>query len=107
MLRSPKPPRDHRRRRRDGDRRHPGPLSPRAPESRRRKEAEEKHAEGGLLQSIGDFFRGFGTVLQSRPFLLLCAATLLLFNGFILTASFQFYVIIYYVLGGDQALGAE
>ncbi|MDX1419955.1 MAG: MFS transporter [Rubricoccaceae bacterium] len=70
-------------------------------------EAEEKHAGGGLLQSVGAFFRGFGTVLQSRPFLLLCAATFLIFNGFMLIASFQFYVIIYYVFGGDQALGAE
>jgi GPH family glycoside/pentoside/hexuronide:cation symporter len=37
----------------------------------------------------------------------LCAATFLVFNGFMLVASFQFYVIIYYVFGGDQVLGAE
>ena len=37
----------------------------------------------------------------------LCAATFLVFNGFILISSFQFYVIIYYVFGGDQKLGAE
>jgi GPH family glycoside/pentoside/hexuronide:cation symporter len=29
------------------------------------------------------------------------------FNGFMLVASFQTYVIIYYVFGGDQSLGAE
>ncbi len=30
-----------------------------------------------------------------------------MFNGFILIASFQFYVIIYYVTGGDQTAGAK
>jgi len=41
------------------------------------------------------------------PFLKLCAATFLVFNGFMLISSFQFYVIIYYVFGGDTELGAE
>ena len=31
----------------------------------------------------------------------------MVFNGFMLIASFQFYVIIYYVCGGDQTLGAK
>jgi GPH family glycoside/pentoside/hexuronide:cation symporter len=61
----------------------------------------------GLVQNLKDFFQGFGTVLKSKPFRLLCAATFLVFNGFMLIASFQFYVIIYYVFGGDQAAGAE
>ena len=30
-----------------------------------------------------------------------------MFNGFILVSSFQSYVIIYYVFGGDQAEGAK
>jgi GPH family glycoside/pentoside/hexuronide:cation symporter len=37
----------------------------------------------------------------------LCVATFLVFNGFILISSFQYYVIIYYVTGGDQNLGAK
>ncbi|MEJ2603333.1 MAG: MFS transporter, partial [Gammaproteobacteria bacterium] len=52
-------------------------------------------------------FQGFLTTLRFRPFLKLCAATFLVFNGFILISSFQFYVIIYYVLGGDKVAGAE
>ncbi len=54
-----------------------------------------------------EFFQGFGTTLSSRPFLRLCLATFLVFNGFILVSSFQSYVIIYYVFGGNQILGAE
>ena len=60
-----------------------------------------------LRRNIVDFFKGFGTALSSGPFLKLCLATFLVFNGFILISSFQFYVIIYYVFGGDQLRGAE
>jgi GPH family glycoside/pentoside/hexuronide:cation symporter len=61
----------------------------------------------GLKRSLKAFGRGVATTMASRPFLKLCAATFLVFNGFILISSFQYYVIIYYVFGGDQALGAE
>ena len=62
---------------------------------------------GALRRNLVDFFVGFGTALSSRPFLKLCVATFLVFNGFMLISSFQFYVIIYYVFGGDQTRGAE
>ena len=54
-----------------------------------------------------DFFKGFLITLKFKPFLSLCGATFLVFNGFMMVSSFQSYVIIYYVFGGDQALGAE
>ncbi len=60
-----------------------------------------------VLNNILDFLRGFLITLKSKPFLKLCAATFLVFNGFMLIASFQFYVIIYYVFGGDTALGSK
>lgn len=56
---------------------------------------------------VKDFFAGFGATLKFSPFLKLCAATFLVFNGFMLVSSFQFYVIIYYVFAGDQSQGAE
>ncbi|RMH69385.1 MAG: MFS transporter [Gemmatimonadetes bacterium] len=58
-------------------------------------------------KTILSFFKGFALVLKSKPFLLLCVATFLVFNGFIMISSFQSYVIIYYVFGGDQTRGAE
>lgn len=64
--------------------------------------------EGSTLgAAIAGFFKGFVTTLKFKPFLYLCVATFLVFNGFQLVASFQIYVIIYYVFGGDQTLGAE
>lgn len=76
---------------------------------------EEKLKEGEVLEPVTSalkknvigFFEGFLATLKVKPFLKLCAATFLVFNGFMLVASFQFYVIIYYVFGGDQELGAE
>jgi len=67
----------------------------------------EGQTGGASLSGITGFFRGFGITLSSRPFLKLCLATFLVFNGFMLISSFQFYVIIYYVCGGDQAAGAK
>jgi GPH family glycoside/pentoside/hexuronide:cation symporter len=60
-----------------------------------------------VTRQTAAFFKGFATTLKSRPFLRLCIATFLVFNGFIMISSFQSYVIIYYVFGGKQELGAE
>ena len=56
---------------------------------------------------ILDFFQGFAKALSFMPFLKLCLATFLVFNGFILISSFSTYVIIYYVFSGDTVKGAE
>ena len=69
--------------------------------------AEGKAPYAGLMNSVAGFFRGFGETLKSKPFLKLCAATFLVFNGFIMISSFQSYVIIYYVFAGDTVRGAE
>jgi len=69
-----------------------------------------KPDDGGtaaLRRNFASFFKGFGATLRTRPFLKLCGATFLVFNGFIMIASFQSYVIIYYVFGGDQEMGAR
>jgi glycoside/pentoside/hexuronide:cation symporter, GPH family len=60
-----------------------------------------------IMRNMAEFFRGFLLTLKFKPFLKLCAATFLVFNGFMLIAAFQSYVIIYYVFGGDTAEGAK
>jgi GPH family glycoside/pentoside/hexuronide:cation symporter len=75
-------------------------------------EAQQKHrmTDGFgtvVMKNLADFFRGFLITLKFTPFLKLCIATFLVFNGFMLVSSFQFYVIIYYVFGGDTVRGAE
>ena len=70
--------------------------------------AEERGGSvaSGIGHVVKDFFIGFGKSLSFKPFLKLCVATFLVFNGFILIAAFQSYVIIYYVFEGDQAAGS-
>jgi GPH family glycoside/pentoside/hexuronide:cation symporter len=70
-------------------------------------QTEKSSTAKAIKRNIKSFIKGFATTVKSGPFLKLCLATFLVFNGFILVASFQFYVIIYYVTGGDQNLGAE
>ncbi|WP_206203123.1 MFS transporter [Thioalkalivibrio sp. XN8] len=60
-----------------------------------------------LLRNLKCFLKGFVLSLKFKPFVKLCVATFLVFNGFMLIASFQFYVIIYYVAGGDTVAGAK
>jgi glycoside/pentoside/hexuronide:cation symporter, GPH family len=72
------------------------------------KEGEKvESAAQAIKKNTIDFINGFIVTLKVGPFMKLCAATFLVFNGFMLVSSFQFYVIIYYVFGGDQELGAE
>ena len=61
----------------------------------------------GFWGHTKDFFMGLGTTFKCRPFVKLCSATFLVFNGFQLGASFSLYVMIYYVfLGDDDKAGA-
>ncbi|HKK23196.1 MAG TPA: MFS transporter, partial [Pseudohaliea sp.] len=50
---------------------------------------EPKEVASGFVYSMVDFFRGFGLALKFKPFVKLCIATFLVFNGFMLIASFQ------------------
>lgn len=66
----------------------------------------QKSKTTSILASIADFFKGFLITIKFKPFLKLCGATFLIFNGFMMVSAFQSYVIIYYVFAGDQVQGA-
>ncbi|NNL06616.1 MAG: MFS transporter [Gammaproteobacteria bacterium] len=72
-------------------------------------EAQRQGASFGeaVRRNVLLFINGFLITLKVGPFLKLCAATFLVFNGFMLVSSFQSYVIIYYVFAGDTELGGE
>ncbi len=57
----------------------------------------------GFWGHAKDFFKGIVITIRCRPFVKLCAATFLVFNGFQLGASFSLYVVIYYVFVGDDS----
>lgn len=53
---------------------------------------------GGSLKKI---LKGFKEAFKSRPFRQLCIATFLIYNTFYTIASFSFFIVVYYLFGGD------
>jgi GPH family glycoside/pentoside/hexuronide:cation symporter len=60
-------------------------------------------AAEGFLKNMGEFFKGIGTTFKCSPFVKLCGATFLVFNGFQLGMSFSIYVMIYYLFHGNDS----
>ena len=75
-------------------------------ERKARDSAVQEGPRRTLTDNLIDFGKGFITTLTSRSFQKICLATFLVFNGFIMIAAFQFYVITYYLYGGDIELGS-
>lgn len=71
------------------------------------KEVNRSSFIAGLGSNAVEFGKGFLITIKFLPFLKLCSATFLVFNGFMLVSAFSSYVIIYYVCHGDQDLGAK
>lgn len=53
---------------------------------------------GGSLKKI---IEGFAEAFKSRPFRQLCIATFFIYNTFYTIASFSFFIVVYYLFGGD------
>ena len=60
----------------------------------------------GFGANVGEFLSGLLKTVRSGPFLLLCLATFLIFNSFIMISSFQIFVFIYHISEGSQVDGA-
>ncbi|MFZ9010275.1 MAG: MFS transporter [Anaerohalosphaeraceae bacterium] len=57
----------------------------------------------GFWKNMGEFFKGIGITFKCSPFVKLCAATFLVFNGFQLGVSFSLYVMIFYLFNGSDS----
>jgi len=51
--------------------------------------------------SFKDLFHGIKQVSRNKPFMKLCAATFLVFNGFQIVASFSVFIIVFYMYNGS------
>ena len=56
---------------------------------------------GTLFTNLKDLFDGIVQVSKNKPFVKLCGATFLVFNGFQMVASFSFFIIVFYMFNGD------
>jgi len=54
-----------------------------------------------MLTNLVDLFKGIVQVAKNVPFVRLCGATFLVFNGFQMVASFSYFIIVFYMFDGD------
>jgi GPH family glycoside/pentoside/hexuronide:cation symporter len=60
-----------------------------------------------LFSNLKDLFQGIVEVSRNKPFVKLCGATFLVFNGFQMVASFSFFIIVFYMFNGDYGLAGN
>lgn len=78
------------------------------------KEIDQTHLHGqsklsfkDLISNIKHFFTDIKKTVSNRPFLRLCGATFLVFNGFQIVAQFAFFIIIFYMYKGNQPAAGQ
>lgn len=54
-----------------------------------------------LFSNLKDLFSGIAQVAKNKPFVKLCGATFLVFNGFQMVAAFSVYIIVFSMYNGD------
>tara|TARA_R110001632_G_scaffold19898_4_gene59834 strand:- start:11940 stop:13580 length:1641 start_codon:yes stop_codon:yes gene_type:complete len=59
-----------------------------------------------LASSFKELWLGIKEVFKNKPFMKLCGATFLVFNGFQMVASFSFFIIVFYIYNGDYGLAS-
>ena len=59
-----------------------------------------------LSSSFKELWEGIKEVFKNKPFMKLCGATFLVFNGFQMVASFGFFIIVFYIYNGDYGLAS-
>ena len=57
-----------------------------------------------LKKLLSVFVKGIITTFQCKPFRKICLATFLVFNAFNTIAAFSWFIIVYYMNGGDAEL---
>jgi GPH family glycoside/pentoside/hexuronide:cation symporter len=70
-------------------------------------ENRKKISFSTLFSNLTDLFRGIVQVARNKPFVRLCGATFLVFNGFQMVASFSYFIIVFYMFKGDYGLAGN
>ena len=67
-------------------------------------EGREKITFKTLAKNLKKLFKGIVQVSKNKPFMKLCGATFLVFNGFQLVAAFAVFIIVFYMYNGSYAM---
>lgn len=60
-----------------------------------------------MFSNLKALMEGIVQVSKNKPFVKLCVATFLVFNGFQLVASFSYFIIVFYMFNGDYGLAGN
>ncbi len=60
-----------------------------------------------LAANTKEFLNGIKLTLRNKPFVKLCGATFLVFNGFQTIAQFAFFIIVYFLFRGDTVAAGQ
>jgi len=60
-----------------------------------------------ILSNLKDLWDGIVQVSKNKPFVRLCGATFLVFNGFQMVSSFAYFIIVFYMFKGDYGLAGN
>jgi len=72
------------------------------------KEIDQTHLQNraelsikNIMSNLKELFRNMVNITRNKPFMKLCGATFLVFNGFQVVASFSYFIIVFYLFRGD------
>ena len=72
------------------------------------REVDQTHLENraelslkNISGNLKELFRNMVKISKNKPFVKLCGATFLVFNGFQMVASFSYFIIVFYLFKGD------
>ncbi|HAN65006.1 MAG TPA: MFS transporter [Chitinophagaceae bacterium] len=72
------------------------------------KEVDQTHLQNraelsikNIMSNLKELFRNMVNITRNKPFMKLCGATFLVFNGFQVVASFSYFIIVFYLFRGD------
>ena len=54
-----------------------------------------------IFSSLKDLIGSIGDAVKNKPFMRLCGATFLVFNGYQIVASFSFFIFVFYIFNGS------
>ncbi len=64
----------------------------------------KKISFSSLFTNLRDLVKSIGEAVKNKPFVKLCGATFLVFNGYQIVASFSFFIFVFYIFNGDYGV---
>lgn len=60
-----------------------------------------------IFKNLKDLLHNMRLIAVNKPFMRLCGATFLVFNGFQMVASFSYFIIVFYMFSGDYGMAGS